>query len=117
MHKIILAAAITFVAGTGLAAAQQAPAMHEGHLDRLDANNNGGVSQQEYEAFMVESFARLDKNGDGVLIESEVTEVLTPEQFRTTDKNGDGRVSRDEFRRQVMSDFAAADRDGDGHLK
>ncbi|WEX11142.1 EF-hand domain-containing protein [Chelativorans sp. AA-79] len=116
MHKTILAAAITLLAGTGFTAAQQAPAMHEGHLDQLDTDNDGGVSQGEYQAFMSASFARIDSNGDGVLVQSEVAEVLTPEQFAAIDANGDGRVRRDEFMDRVMRDFAAADRSGDGNL-
>ncbi|WP_265517239.1 EF-hand domain-containing protein [Nitratireductor luteus] len=117
MHKIVLAAAITLLAGTGLAAAQQASAMHEGHLNQLDTDNDGGVSQGEYQTFMTESFVRLDRNGDGVLVESEVTEVFTPEQLAAIDANKDGRASRNEFLNQVMRDFATADRGGDGHLK
>lgn len=116
MHKTILAAALTLLAGTGLAIAQ-APAMHEGHLDPIDTNDDGGVSQREYRTFMAESFTRIDGNGDGVLVQSEVAEVLSPEQFAAVDANGDGRVSRDEFMQQVMSDFASADRGGDGHLR
>ncbi|WP_159589752.1 EF-hand domain-containing protein [Chelativorans xinjiangense] len=117
MHKIIPAAAVALLVGTGLAAAQQAPAMHEGHLNQLDTDTDGGVSQREYQSFMTESFARLDRNGDGVLAESEVTEVLSPEQFTAIDANGDGGASRNEFLKRVMSDFAAADRGGDGQLE
>ena len=117
MHKIILAAAVTLLTGTGLATAQEAPAMYEGHLDQLDTNNDEGVSQEEYQTFMTAAFAQLDSNGDGVLVQSEVAQVLTPEQFAALDANGDGRASRDEFLNQVMSDFARADRGGDGHLK
>lgn len=117
MHKTILAAAVTLLAGTGLAMAQQAPAMHEAHLNQLDTNDDGGVSQEEYQAFMNASFARLDSNGDGVLDQNEVAQVLTPEQFAATDANSDGRASRNEFLNQVMSDFARADSGRDGSLK
>jgi hypothetical protein len=120
MHRTILAilaGAVTLLAGTGLTAAQEAPAMHEGHLNQLDTNNDGGVSQEEYQTFMIAAFARLDSNGDGVLVQSEVAEVLTPEQFAAVDANGDGRVSREEFMNQVMRDFSTADRGGDGHLR
>jgi hypothetical protein len=117
MHKTILATAVTLLVGSSLAIAQQAPAMQEGHLNQLDTNKDGGVSQGEYQTFMTESFAKLDRNGDGVLVESEVTEVLTPEQFAAIDANRDDRASRNEFLRRVMSDFARADRGGDGQLK
>jgi len=117
MQKTIFAAALSLLIGSGLAIAQQAPAMHEGHLDQLDSDNDGGVSRAEYQTFMSAGFARLDSNGDGVLVQSELTGVLAPEHFATLDANGDGRVSRSEFMNQVMRDFASADRGGDGQLK
>jgi Ca2+-binding EF-hand superfamily protein len=117
MHKTILATAVTLLVGSGLAIAQQAQSMHEGHLNQVDTNNDGGVSRTEYQTFMTTGFTRLDGNGDGVLVESEVANVLTPDQFSSLDANNDGRVSRNEFMDQVMEDFASADRGGDGHLK
>jgi len=117
MHKTVLATVVSLLVGSGLAVAQQAPSMHDAQLDQIDTDNDGGVSRAEYQSFMTSSFARLDSNGDGVLVQSEVTNVLTPEQFSAVDANQDGRVSRDEFMNQVMSDFAAADRGGDGSLK
>jgi hypothetical protein len=117
MHKTILATAVTLLVGSGLAIAQQAQSMHEGHLNQLDRNKNGGVSRAEYQTFMTAGFARLDSNGDGVLVESEGANVLTPEQLSSLDVNRDGRVSRNEFMTQVMKDFASADRGGDGQLK
>jgi hypothetical protein len=117
MHKTLLATAISLLVGSNLAIAQQAPAIHEGHLNQLDSNKNGGVSRAEYQTFMTAGFARLDSNGDGVLVESEGANVLTPEQLSSLDVNRDGRVSRNEFMTQVMKDFASADRGGDGQLK
>jgi hypothetical protein len=78
---------------------------------------NGGVSRAEYQAFMTDSFSKLDTNGDRVLVESEVAKVLTPKQLSSLDANKDGRASRNEFMNQVMKDFASADRGGNGHLK
>jgi hypothetical protein len=117
MHKTILATAVTLLVGSSLAIAQQAPAMQEGHLNQLDKDKNGGVSRAEYQAFMTDSFSKLDTNGDRVLVESEVANVLTPKQLSSLDANNDGRASRNEFMNQVMKDFASADRGGDGHLK
>lgn len=117
MHKTLLATAVTLLMGSGLATAQQAPSMHEGHLDQVDTNDDGGVSRAEYQTFMTTGFARLDSNRDGVLVESEGANMLTREQLSSLDANRDGRVSRNEFMNQVMKDFSSADRDGDGHLK
>ncbi|WP_353645192.1 EF-hand domain-containing protein [Mesorhizobium sp. WSM2239] len=117
MHKTILATAATLLVGSSQAFAQQAQPMHEGHLNQIDTNDDGGVSRAEYQTFMTTSFARLDGNRDGVLVESEVADVLTPEQLSSLDSNRDGRVSRNEFMNQVMRDFASADRRRDGYLK
>lgn len=117
MRKIVLTAACTLLLGTGLAAAQQAPAMHEGHLKQLDSNKDGGVSKAEYQAFMQAGFAKLDADGDGSLRREDVGSAVTDKQFKDMDTNGDSRVSRNEFMSQVMKDFASADRSSDGTLK
>ncbi|MGH6763068.1 MAG: EF-hand domain-containing protein [Phyllobacterium sp.] len=117
MRTIILTAACSLLLATGVAGAQQAPAMHQGHLDQLDTNKSGGVSKAEYQAFMNAAFTQIDANGDGFISQGEVTKTLTANQFTTLDANKDGRVSKKEFMSQVMKDFAAADRGGDGQLK
>ncbi|GGE50297.1 calcium sensor EFh [Agaricicola taiwanensis] len=116
MRTILFATAISLLLGSSLAIAQQAPSMHEGQLNQLDSDKNGGISRAEYQTFMTGSFAKLDSNADGVLAQSEVANLLTPQQFSSLDANGDGRVSRNEFMNQVMKDFASADRGGDGQL-
>lgn len=117
MRKFILTAACGVIFGSGIAVAQQAPAIHEGHLNQIDTNKSGGVSKAEYQTFMTAAFTKIDVNGDGSMTQSEVTKVLTADQLSSMDANKDGSVSRDEFMRQVMKDFASADRGGDGQLK
>ena len=116
MNKRVSLACTLALLLAGPALAQDAPALHEGHLNTLDAEQSGSVSQAEYQSFMQDAFATLDANGDGVLVESEASVVLSPEQFGQTDANRDGRVTRQEFMNQVMGDFAAGDRDRDGQL-
>jgi Ca2+-binding EF-hand superfamily protein len=100
---------------TNLAMAQQA--MHQGHKDHLDTDDNGAVSQQEYQAFMAGAFNKLDADGDGNLRSADAGKVLTADQFSSMDRDGNGVVSRTEFMSQVMTDFASADKGGDGHLQ
>lgn len=52
---------------------------------------------------MTESFTKLDTNWDGV--ESEIAEVLTPEQFAAIEVNRDDRASRNEFMNEIMRGF------------
>lgn len=117
MHKFFLVAVLGFLAGTTVSLAQQGAAMQEGHLKQLDTSQNGSVSKAEYQTFMTEAFAKLDKNSNGSLDQGEVTGILTVEQFNSLDGNNDNRVTRAEFMAQVMKDFASADRSGDGQLK
>ncbi|MHC1551503.1 EF-hand domain-containing protein [Phyllobacterium sp. K27] len=115
MKSIIATTVSLFLAWAGAAAAQQA--MHQGHKDQLDTNNNGTVSQQEYQSFMTNAFKNLDADKNGSLSQTETADVLNASQFAATDENKDGRVSRSEFMNRVMQDFAAADKSGDGHLQ
>lgn len=74
-------------------------------MQRLDTDKNGVVSRSEYQAFMEESFAKLDANGDGYLSKSELPKDLTAEQFAAMDTNKDGKISRAEFIKQVMKEY------------
>lgn len=115
MKSLIAASACALLMCTNLAMAQQA--MYQGHKDHLDTDDNGAVSQQEYQAFMADAFNKLDKNGDGNLRSADVGQVLAAEQFSSMDRDGNGVVSRTEFMNQVMTDFASADKSDDGHLQ
>lgn len=115
MKSIFATTVFLFLCYAGTAAAQQA--MHEGHKDQLDTNDNGSVSQQEYQSFMSNAFKKLDVNKNGALDKSETTDVLSAGQFTATDKNKDGSVSHKELMDRVMQDFTVADKSGDGYLQ
>lgn len=115
MKSVIATTFSLLLSCTGAAMAQQT--MYEGHMKQLDADKNGTVNRQEYQAFMTQAFDKLDANNDGSLSKAEAGQVLKPDQFATTDANGDGRIGQNEFMDQVMKDFAAADKGGDGHLQ
>lgn len=115
MKSVIATTFSLLLSCTGAAMAQQA--MYEGHKTQLDADKNGDVSQQEYQAFMTQAFDKLDANNDGSLSKAETGQILKPDQFAATDANGDGRVSQNEFMDRVMKDFASVDKSGDGRLQ
>lgn len=87
------------------------------HFSQLDRNKSGGISKDEYEQFMRESFQKLDTDGDKRLSKAEAGVVMTPQQFAAVDKNGDGELTLDEFIEHVMRDFDRHDYDKDGVLQ
>lgn len=123
MKTLTLKSAVLLMAGLlalGSAQAQntvqQSPLTPE-HFAALDRNKSGGVSKEEYEVFMRESFQKMDKNGDKRLTPAETSDVLTAEQFAAVDANKDGVITLDEFIEHVMRDFDRYDYDKDGQLK
>lgn len=117
MRLTIFVVALVACQGVCAVAQAQTAQMHQGQKDQLDTNKDGVVQRSEYQAFMKRAFANLDKNKDGVLVVSEVTGVLTTDQFAATDANSNGSVTQTEFMNRVMADFAAADKSGDGKLQ
>jgi hypothetical protein len=101
---------------TGASAAQQ-NALSQGQEDYVDTDHSGAVQRGELDVFVDQAFVHLDANKDGVLVLTEVTEILTAEQFAAIDDNGDGKISKAELLKQAHADFAAADHDHDGQLK
>jgi Ca2+-binding EF-hand superfamily protein len=87
------------------------------HFSQLDRNKSGGISKDEYDQFMRESFRKLDTDHSNTISKAEAAKVLSPEQFAQVDKNGDGEISLDEFIEHVMKDFERWDRNKDGELQ
>lgn len=105
-----------------------------------DTDGNGSLSQSEIQALSAQSFARHDRNQDGVVTLDEwmvmVQERLdravaegrvnkqTPDQltalfqdsFAKQDRDGDGRITRAEWDFLVQAHFAQLDTDGDGEV-
>jgi EF-hand domain pair/EF hand len=96
-------------------------------LDRMlaaDTNKDGVITRPELIASRTGNFARFDRNGDGVLTDSDVPFFLRGsaigQQFTTMkadfDANRDGKVSRDEFVNGPTPVFDRADADRDNRL-
>ena len=104
-----LAALASLVAG-GNAIAQAAPASPRAYLQRMDANGDGRVDEDEYLDYMGRGFARMDTDGNGVLEGDELPPgarriTLAQHQkalraaFRRQDSNHDGFLDAAELSR------------------
>lgn len=88
------------------------------------------MTQDEFDATTRARFARLDKNGDGVIDASEIEAslnrrfehrgfgrgVLGQRLIRAFDTDRDGKVTKDEFMATVRSRFAQMDLNNDGRI-
>lgn len=81
---------------------QQYVQRHEKKLMADDTDGDGKVSRAEFTAAAksgkgdpAKRFAKLDKNGDGMLDKFEIDAMLT-RRFKRIDANGDGVASADE---------------------
>lgn len=88
------------------------------------------MTQDEFDATTRARFARLDKNGDGVVDISEIEATLSKRferrgdgrgkmaqrRMRAFDTDRDGKVTKDEFMTTVRSRFAQFDLNNDGRI-
>ena len=92
-------------------------------LTEADANGDGRVTRQEYDAHRADIFAKLDRNGNGVVSEEDAPKIRIAKKKFTekleqvlamADKNGDGKLSRAEWDKPERDIFALIDQDEDG---
>ena len=107
-------------------AAQPSPEQLEKVRDILtesDANGDGRVSRREFDAHRADIFAKLDRNGNGVVSEEDAPRIRIAKRKFTekleqvlamADKNGDGMLSRAEWDSPERDIFALIDQDEDG---
>lgn len=146
MNKLLALAIISLFAA-GLSSAQRPPRenpdYHEEWFERADTNKNGKVERDEYDNDADRLFKDLDKNGDGVIDESEIPR---PPKGREPRPNGerfgnerldgdnprnaprpprlppfamegaksDGKLTRAEFDANMSEHFNRADKNNDG---
>jgi Ca2+-binding EF-hand superfamily protein len=107
--------------------ASDSPHSHGGFFMRADANNDGVVTRQEFEASRSAGFARLDANHDGQLSRDEFRAGRRwgghagadrfhgrGDRMARLDANHDGAISRAEFLTPVNARFDRLDGDHDG---
>jgi len=127
MRKVLFAG-VGFVllagaAGGALAQSDGAEPRQFG-LFRADANEDGAVTREEYDASRAARFNALDANDDGQLTRAEMRAGREEHsrrggrrgayRFEGADVDGDGNVSRDEFLARPIRMFERLDTNDDG---
>lgn len=117
--KKIIPLAFSLVLAMPLATQAQSaqPELTPEHFAQLDRNKSGGVSKDEFEQFMRDSFKQMDTDRSNTLSKAEAAKVLSPEQFAQVDKDNSGDLTLDEFIEHVMRDFDRWDLNKDGVLQ
>jgi Ca2+-binding EF-hand superfamily protein len=96
-----------------------------GAIEQADANKDGKVTRQEYIDARAAQFARMDRNGDGVVDDADLRE--RPDQSflgkraaaamrGRIDANSDGKISKDEFVKAPTTMFDRFDADKNSEL-
>lgn len=138
----VLSAASIFLAGTATVLAAPGDrgdrgARLERMIERLDADQSGAVSFEEFSRRSDEMFTRTDVDGDGNITSQERVEARLArqaereekaeerrgkmrergeERVEKVDANGDGTVSKEEHVAHQQSRFSELDTDGDGQV-
>jgi len=100
----------------GAASAETVAELHEKELQAIDANNDGFLSRDEFNAFSDYAFQEMDEDKNGTLGLDEAKPFLDIKQFQDVDRNNDDFISRAEYDAQMDADFTSADKDGNGQL-
>jgi Ca2+-binding EF-hand superfamily protein len=94
-------------------------------LEHADANKDGKITRQEYIDARAAQFARMDRNGDGVVDETDsreradqsaVGKRVAAAMRGRIDTNSDGKISKDEFVNAPTMLFDKFDADRNGEL-
>lgn len=128
MRKFLLAAAgFAALAGmTGAAMAQDNERPRRGDVFfQADANNDGAVTRQEFDASRTALFTRLDANNDGYLSREEMRAQFAGRggerrghrgagHLRGVEAGPDGSITREQFLARPNAAFDRLDRNNDG---
>ena len=121
--KIIAISIITAIAAPAIA-------QRGGPIDRLDTDDDGFISREEFEMPNHRRAGRADADGDGAITLAEISEQQdkaearmqeraaaarerATERFTNMDADGDGAVIEEEAKNFA---FSKVDEDGDGYL-
>ncbi|WP_420585756.1 hypothetical protein [Ruegeria sp.] len=104
------------VFSASIASAETVAELHENELKAIDANNDGFLSRDEFNAFSDYAFQTMDEDKNGTLGLEEAKPFLDIKQFQNVDRNNDSFISRAEYDAQMSDDFISADKDQNGQL-
>lgn len=120
LTKIAIATLFLFSSCAALAQSREG-----GALELADANNDGKVTRQEYIDSRAAQFARMDRNGDGVVDDADARQQADQSAMAKRmanamrgriDANSDGKISKDEFVNAPTMLFDRFDGDKNGEL-
>jgi hypothetical protein len=94
--KIIAIAIITAITAPAIA-------QRGGPIDRLDTDDDGFISREEFEMPNHRRAKRADADGDGAVTQEEAENFA----FSKLDKDDDGYLSREEMRKQMRKHLGA----------
>lgn len=101
LTKVSLATVLLFASCVALSQSRDGDA-----IEQADGNKDGKVTRQEYIDARAAQFARMDRNGDGVVDETDsreraeqsaVGKRVAAAMRGRIDTNSDGKISKDEF--------------------
>ena len=122
---IVGSALIALIAGTAMAATQNAPegGWRGGFFRQLDTNKDGKVERSEVEAWAEARFKALDTAGDGTLTKEQYVDAMIAkirprleQRFDKLDANKDGKVTAQEFEAPALARFDRRDTGKTGAL-
>lgn len=121
MSRLVLLSFFAFFPVPSVAQATGSRADMIARMDQADSNQDGAITRAELIDWRKANFMRFDRNGDGVLSDSDIPRFVRGtsigaqfDDLKTQfDINRDGRVTRDEFigAPTVLFDAADANRD------
>lgn len=85
-------------------------------FESADRDADGKISMEEFRNRMTKVFFELDADGDGVLQESEFSQVLVAPHHELADSDSSNTVSHKEFMGHTILLFETVDTNGDGHF-
>jgi Ca2+-binding EF-hand superfamily protein len=118
--KVAIATILLFSSCVALAQSREG-----GVLEQADVNKDGKVTRQEYIDARAAQFARMDRNGDGVVDDTDsreradqsaVGKRMAASMRGRMDANSDGKISKDEFVNSPTMLFDRFDGDKNGEL-
>jgi len=120
LTRVAIATVLLFSSCVALAQSRE-----DGALKQADVNKDGKVTRQEYMDARAAQFARMDRNGDGVVDDTDsreradqsaVGKRMAGAMRGRMDANGDGKISKDEFVNSPTVLFDRFDGDKNGEL-